>query len=159
MTKDDIFIKIDGCNGSSTDSVHAGEIDVITWSWGMKASVDAFNVATGRASIHELEFLKRADNASTGIMSALRMNTSIGKAVLTVRKSGGPSALEYLKVTMEKARVNSFQIERMDTAEGPGTVETVRLGFQRIRVEYKDQQGKGGSQGTSTFETSIEPNR
>jgi len=157
MACDDIFLKVDGCKGNSSDAAHAGEIDVLSWSWGMQGNLDAHEGKSGRSTVHEFECQKRVDTASTGLMSALRNNTPVPKAVLTVREAGGTNPNEYLKVTMEKARITSFRAETRQTADGPATVETVRFGFQKIRFEYKDQASTGGSKGTSTFETSIEP--
>lgn len=158
MATDDLFLKVDGCKGNSSDKAHAGEIDVLWWGWGMQGNLDAAHMgAAGRTTIHEFEFEKRVDPASTSLMSALRNNKPIPKAVLTVREAGGANPLEYLKITMELARITSFRAETRQLSEGPATIEKVRIGFQKIRIEYQDQANTGGSKGTSTFETSIEP--
>lgn len=158
MAKDDLFLKVDGCKGNSADKAHAGEIDVLSWSWGMQGNLDAHTGrAQSRSTVHEFEFEKRVDPASTSLMSALRTNKPIPKAVLTVREAGGANPLEYLKVTMEKALITAFRAETRQLPEGPATIEKVRIGFQKIRIEYQDQANTGGSKGTSTFETSIEP--
>jgi len=34
----DMFLKIDDIEGESVDDVHAGEIDILSWSWGMSQS-------------------------------------------------------------------------------------------------------------------------
>jgi type VI protein secretion system component Hcp len=34
----DMFLKIKGVDGESVDSVHAKEIDIAAWSWGMSQS-------------------------------------------------------------------------------------------------------------------------
>ncbi len=162
MVNDDIFFKIDGgrqgpIKGSATDSSHQGEIDVYGWGWGMQGNADAHTSRGGRTSVHEFEITKRADNATTGLMSALRNNEPITKAVLTVRKASGSDPLPYLTITLEKARITSFRIEGGEIGGQPTAVEKVRLAFQKVRIEYKDQSAKGGAKGTSTFETSIEP--
>ena len=157
MATDDMFLKVDGANGNSSDTVHAGEIDVLWWGWGMQGNLDAHEGKNARSTVHEFEFEKYVDTASTGLMNALRKNKPVPKSVLTVREAGGASALEYLKITMEKGRITSFRAETRHTDSGPRTVEKVRIGFQKIRIEYKDQANTGGSKGTSTFETSIEP--
>ena len=162
MDNDDIFLKIDGgrqgpIKGSSTDSIHAGEIDVFGWGWGMQGNADAHTSRGGRTSVHEFEVIKGADSATTGLMSALRNNEPITKAVLTVRKASGATPLPYLIITLEKARVTSFRIEGGEIGGRPTAVEKVRFACQKICVEYKDQSAKGGAKGTSTFETSIAP--
>ena len=90
MAQRDIFLRIEGSRqgllrGESQDKSHPGEIDVISWSWGMDSPGDAFGLPTGRTNVELLRVAKRVDSASTALMSALRANEPIRKAVLTVR--------------------------------------------------------------------------
>ena len=100
----DMFLKVESARqgpikGESGDSKHAGEIEVIAWSWGMECEGDWYqNKASregGRTTIHELQITKRVDTASTGLMAALRRNDPIKKAVLSVRKASGETGLDY----------------------------------------------------------------
>ena len=156
----DMFLSVKGARaglikGESQDDTHKGEIEVVSWSWGMQArsSLGGEGVAaTGRPSIHELKVIKRVDSASTALMSALRTNEPISKAVLTVRKAG-TFPLEYLKVTIEGGRVTGLSIEADD--ETPELVEHLSFSFNKITVEYvpqgKDGQGLGGMVFTDQF--------
>ena len=38
MAAVDYFLKIDGVDGESTDDKHKGEIDILSWSWGVQQS-------------------------------------------------------------------------------------------------------------------------
>src|SRR5687767_13755172 len=106
----DMFLMIKGAKtglirGESDDDDHRNEIQVLSWSWGMQARPSlGGGLASGKASVHDLTIVKRVDSASTALMSALRTNELIQKAVLTLRKAGG-SKLEYLKITVEDGRV------------------------------------------------------
>jgi type VI secretion system secreted protein Hcp len=163
MALDDIFLKIETkqqgpIKGESADKSHQGEIDVLSWSWGMKGNVNAFAEVTGRSTVQEMQILKRIDLSSTALMSALRNNDEIKKATLVVRKAGGANPLEYLKIIMEKARVTFVELRGGDHgAEPPGILEEIRIGFQKIAVEYQAQAGVGGSKGTTSFETEVLP--
>jgi type VI secretion system secreted protein Hcp len=42
----DIFLKLDGLDGESSDHAHEKEIDVLSWSWGMTQS-GSMHVAKG----------------------------------------------------------------------------------------------------------------
>jgi type VI secretion system secreted protein Hcp len=90
----DMFLMIKGAKhglikGECQDDTHKGEIDVLSWSWGMQARPSlGGGGASGKASINELKVVKRVDSASTALMLALRTNESIQKAVLTLRKAG-----------------------------------------------------------------------
>jgi type VI secretion system secreted protein Hcp len=75
--------------GEAQDEGHKSEIDVLSWSWGMQAKVSlGGGLATGKANVQELKIVKKIDSATTPLMSALRTNEQIQKAVLTVRKAG-----------------------------------------------------------------------
>lgn len=135
--------------GESQDEIHGKEIDVVSWSWGMQASpILGGSTARGKAVIHELKIVKRVDSASTPLMSALRTNEKIVKAVLTLRKAG-KTALEFLKITIEQGRVTSISIDAGgDRAGSPDLFEHVSFTFNKITVEYvpqgKDGQAMGG---------------
>jgi len=134
--------------GEAQDAAHAGEIDVVSWSWGMQAKSSlGGGVATGKATVHELKILKKVDSASTGLMSALRNNEMITKAVLTQRKAG-KTQLEFLKITIEQGRVTGLVIEGGDKSGAADLFENVSFSFNKISVEYvpqgKDGQALGG---------------
>jgi len=137
--------------GESQDDQHKGEIEVVSWSWGMvaKASIGG-GTATGKATINDLRIVKRVDSASTALMGALRTNEPIQKAVLTLRKAG-KSQLEYLKITIEQGRVVSLIIDTVETASTPDVVERVSFSFNKIEVEYVPQGKDGLPQGGMTF--------
>ena len=67
----DMFLMVKGAKcglikGESQDTQHKGEIDVLSWSWGMQAKPSlGGGAATGKASINELKILKKVDSAST----------------------------------------------------------------------------------------------
>lgn len=161
MSNSDMFLKIEGARqgpirGESSDALHAGEIEISGWSWGMDCEGDWYQNKSGkdggRTTIHELVVSKRVDTASTALMSALRNNEPLKKVVLTVRKAAGAQALEYFTITLERARVTSH---RMSGAGSPELTEDVRFAFQKVMVEYRTQAGSGSNKGTNTFETEI----
>jgi len=154
----DMFFKVKGATHgeikgeSQDDSKHKGEIEVLSWSWGMqgKSSLGG-GAASGKATMRELRIVKKVDKASTALMSALRNNEAIKEAVLTLRKTGG-SKLEYLKITIQDGRVMALEIEAGDEAGSSTLVEKVSFSFNKIAVEYTPQGGDGLPQGGTTFE-------
>jgi type VI secretion system secreted protein Hcp len=138
--------------GESEDKDHKGEIEVLSWSWGMagKASLGG-GVATGKATIHDLKIVKHVDSASTALMQALRTNEQIQKAVLTLRKAG-KDALEYMKITIEQGRVMALDVDAGDTQGSATLVEKVSFSFNKISVEYTPQGKDGLAKGSMVFE-------
>src|SRR5687768_1701773 len=143
-----MFLSVKGARsgvikGEAQDETHAKEIDVLGWSWGMQAKPAlGGGGATSKATVHELKIIKKVDSASTPLMSALRTNELITKAVLTQRKAG-KTALEFLKITIEQGRVTSLTVEGGETPTGPEIVERVAFSFNKITVEYVPQAKDG----------------
>ena len=153
----DMFFKVKGAkhgqiSGEAQDDKHKGEIEVLSWSWGMqgKASLGGGG-ATGKATIRELRIVKKVDKASTALMSALRTNEVIKEGILTLRKTG-TSRVEYFKVTIEDGRVMALDVEAGDDNGTSTLLERVSFSFNKISVEYTPQGGDGMPQGSTTFE-------
>ena len=156
----DMFLKIKGAKageikGEASDKDHKGEIEVLSWSWGLeqKPSLGSGG-ARGRATIRELKITKNVDKASTPLMTALRTNEPIKEAKLTVRKAG-KTALEYFKITIENGRVMSLDVEVSDIG-GSAIVERVSFSFNKIAVDYTPQGQDGQPQGSMSFVDSWE---
>ena len=160
----DMFLSVRGARsgvikGEAQDKTHEHEIDVSSWSWGMQARPTlGGGVASGKAEMRDLRIIKRVDSSSTALMSALRSNELITKAVLTVRKAG-KSPLEYLKITIEQGRVTGLSIEAGDRQGGTDVFEEVTFTFNKISVEYvpqgPDGQARGGMMFADQFDESA----
>ena len=152
----DMFLMVKGAKhglikGESQDEEHKGEIDVLSWSWGMqsKSSLGG-GTAQGKATINDLKIVKRVDSASTALMSALRTNEQIQTAVLSLRKAG-KGQIEYLKVTIEQGRVTSLTVDAGDASGSAELVERISFSFNKIEIEYVPQGKDGQRQGGMTF--------
>jgi type VI secretion system secreted protein Hcp len=152
-----MFLSVKGAshgaiNGESVDDKHKGEIDVLSWSWGIQGKPSlGGGTASGKATVREMKIVKKVDKASTALMGAVRTNELIKEAVLTLRKAG-KSPLEYLKITMEQGRVVSLDIEAGDPSGGFDVIERITLSFNKITVEYTPQGADGHPQGGTTFQ-------
>jgi type VI secretion system secreted protein Hcp len=144
-----MFLKIAGVTGEAGDAEHKGEIEVVSWSWGMQGSTSVYTgQATAKAALSDLQIVKHVDQSSPTLMSFMRRNKVIPEAVLTVRKAG-QTPLTYFKITLKNARVTSIKAE----SEKDELVEHLSLGFSAIAVSYIPQSttgAKGG--GENVFE-------
>src|SRR5687768_7075034 len=113
-----MFLKVHGVTGEAVDADHKGEIEVVSWSWGMKGSVSVTTSQGAKATISELQVVKRVDQASATLMKFLWSNKLVNTVQLTVRKAG-KMPLEYFKIELENVRVTSFKTE----SEGTELVE------------------------------------
>ena len=153
----DMFLSVKGArsgaiHGEAQDDLHLGEIDVVSWSWGMEAKPSlGGGTAASKATVRELKIVKRVDSASTPLMSALRTNELITKAVLTLRKAG-KTQLEFLKITIEQGRVTAISLDAGDGRSGtPDVFENVSFTFNKITVEYVPQGKDGQARGSMLY--------
>jgi len=165
MANGDMFLKIEGAKqgpikGEAQDKKHLDEIDIFSWSWGMQGQMQHanFGAASPKTTIQELKVIKRVDRSTTALMSCLRNNELIKKAVLTVRKAGGPEALEYFKITMEKARIASIETRSGRGEDSALLEEEISIAFNKVNVEYKPQGPDGQARGATMFEADISAN-
>ena len=151
----DMFIKIGSIKGESKDSVHADEIDILSWDWGMSQS-GSMHVGggggAGRVSVQDLVIVKNVDRATATLMAHCATGEHIPEVVLTVRKAG-TTALEYLKITLKRAIVSNV------TTGGSGEIsETVTLNFAEYKVEYTPQKEDGSGEAAVETGFDIEKN-
>jgi type VI secretion system secreted protein Hcp len=159
MPHGDMFLKLESARagvvkGEAQDTAHGGEIDVVDWSWGM-SSPQSLGSAGGalKTSLSELQIVKRVDVASTALMSVMRNNDQVKKAVLTVRKAGG-NPVDFLIVTVQRGRITRYEVGS-NSAEGPHLTERMSIAFEEIDVEYREQDEKGGRKGGTSFSTTV----
>jgi type VI secretion system secreted protein Hcp len=142
----DMFIKIGTLKGESVDKTHAGEIDVLAWSWGMSNSGSAHHgggIGSGKVNVQDLSFTKYIDKSSPDLMLACCNGKHYDSALLTVRKAG-EKPLEYLKITMTELMVTS--VSTGGSGGEDKLTENVTLNFASVKVDYIEQK-KDGSAG------------
>ena len=139
----DIFLKLDGIPGESTDAKHKDEIDILSYIWGesQPAASSSTGMAAGRVTMQELHFAMRVNKASPKLFLACANSSRIKNAILTVRRSGG-GAPEFLKWTLTDVSVASYQTAA-DVPTGEPPIDQVNLRFMKIETEYRPVKPDG----------------
>ncbi len=149
MAAVDMFLKIDGVTGESTDDKHKNEMDVLAWSWGQ--STGTARTARGTvpaACIQDLNVTKYIDSASPELIRNSLVGEVAPTAVLVVRK-GGTRPVDFLTLTMRNLTVVAYQ-----TGGSGGEdrlTENVVLHFESMQGTYL-KQNSDGSTTPITFE-------
>jgi type VI secretion system secreted protein Hcp len=140
-----IFIKMDGIEGESTDARHKGEIDVLSWSWGVTLSTSAGGAGgTGRAIPADLKFSHRIDFASPSLIRACASGRHIKEAVVSVQKTGAdPRAAPDSFLTIRLFVVTVKSVEPCVNALENSATETVGLAFSKMEFEYRQEMKPG----------------
>jgi len=141
----DMFLKIDGVEGESTDKQHAGEIDVLAWSWGMSNS-GSMHTATGggagKVSVQDFSFTKYIDKSSPMLFLKVCNGDFFADATLVVRKAG-PSPLEYFTLKFTEVIVSSVS---MGGSGGEDRLtENITLNFREVEWTYTEQKTDGSA--------------
>lgn len=156
----DIFIKFEGpaLKGESLDKVHAGEIDVLAWSWGLSNSGNAQmggGAGAGKVNVNDLSFTKYVDAASTDLFLACCNGQHYTTVTLVVRKAG-TTPIEYLKIVMTEVLVTS--LSEGGSGGQDRLTENVSLNFAKVSVNYTPQKADGTADATKTITWNIATN-
>jgi len=147
----DIFMKVDGVKGESTDDAHKDEIEVLSYNFGITqpASMTASSAGggtTGRAQFHDMTITKEIDSSSPKLKDLCATGKHINSCVLTLRRDAGDGKkVEYMKYTLTNSIVSQYSVG--GGANGALPVETVGFNFGSIQYEYTPQKRAGGAGG------------
>lgn len=142
----DMFLKIDGIPGESTDAKFQKELVLESFSWG-ETNTAAHSAAggggAGRVSMQDFHFTAKVSSASPKLMLACATGQHIKDAVMSVRKAGEQkeSTAAFLTYSFQGVVITSVQ-EAGATDDLP--LDSVSFAFQKIDVMYKPQTPAGG---------------
>ena len=139
---DDVFLKIDGIPGESTDAKHKGDIDVESFSWGLTVaqSPGGAGAGAGKAEFDGVSFVARTSAASPLLFLSAASGKHLKEAMLTIRHAG-KSAMEYIKIKLSDVTVDSYHQSESSIDDRPTDEFSVR--FKRIDFSYSPQKPDG----------------
>jgi type VI secretion system secreted protein Hcp len=144
----DIHIKIDTIPGMSEVKGFEGQIQVLSFSWGMSQTTN-FAVSqggtAGKVNIQSLSFTHMVDKATPKLMAACCTGQHIAKAELVCTKAGGDAAVPFLKITLTDILVSS--VAPAGSNNDDTVLEQVALAFAEYKIEYQEQDNKGAKKG------------
>jgi type VI secretion system secreted protein Hcp len=145
----DIFLKLDGISGESTDENHKGEIDVEAFTFNAKR-------ASGKVKVSPLRIVKVYDASSPKLMQAAVSGRHIKSGTLTFRRSGDPNGVEFLTYRLSDVIVASYQEGGANADDRTlGSLEDeVGLTPAKVQVTEKtvDASGKSGPVVSASFD-------
>ncbi len=144
----DIHIKIDTIPGQSEIKGFEGQIQVQSFSWNMSQTTSfgsSSGGGAGRVNMGDLTFVHSVDKATPKLMIACCTGAHLKDTVLTCRKAGGESAVDFMKITLIDVIVSSVSPSGSNDGDTPS--EAVSLSFAEYKVEYQEQDNKGAKKG------------
>jgi len=153
----DVFLKLGDIKGESKDSKHAGEIDVLSWSWGLSQTgtmAHGGGGGAGKANFSDLNFMHALDKASPVLMTKCATGEHIKEATLVSRKAG-KGQQEYLIIKMNDILITSVQPS--GSSEHP--MESFSMQASKVNLEYKPQKADGSLDAGLHFKYDIKANK
>jgi type VI secretion system secreted protein Hcp len=154
-----MFLKLDGVDGEAADKQHSKQIDVLSWSWGAANHGSAHvggGAGTGKVQAQDLHFTKYVDSSSPKLLLSCFSGKHHSDALLSVRKAGGESPLEYFKITFKEVFITS--VSTGGHGHDDRLTEQVTLNFSKVSVDYTPQNAKGGAGTAINFSWNIAAN-
>ena len=142
----DIFLKLDGIEGESTDTAHGKEIDVLAWSWGASVPItrNAKTADVGPGNAQDLSVTKYVDKASPKLLINAVTGKHIADGMLVVRKAGA-TPVEFFTYELTDLLVASLSTGGI--AGEDRLTENVTFNFQSIKETYFITDGDGKTTG------------
>ena len=107
MAQVDYFLKLSGIDGESTDDKHKGEIEVLSFSWGVSQTGNkGSGGGAGKVNFNDFSIIKTVDTSTPALMVACCSGQHIPEATFTARKAGKEQQ-EFLVIKLTDLLVSS----------------------------------------------------
>lgn len=146
----DFHIKFDGVKGEATHKDHKGEIEILSWSWGVSQASGAASgggSGKGKANAQDFHFTHFYDSASPVLAKQCVAGKHFKDAKLTARKAG-EGQKDFLVITLKEVLITAVQ---PGGSSGGDITEQVSCSYKDVEFAYKPQQGEGGLGGEIKF--------
>lgn len=154
----DIFAKIGDIKGESLDVKHKGEIEVLSFSWGVtNAGVKGpgGGGGAGKATFQDLSIVHNIDKASPKLLEACATGAHLKEGTITQRKAG-KGQQEFLIIKMNDIVITGVALSAAGDQLGS---ETVSLAFAKVALEYKPQKPDGSLDTGIHFKYDLKANK
>ncbi|HVF64839.1 MAG TPA: type VI secretion system tube protein Hcp [Casimicrobiaceae bacterium] len=102
---DEVFLRLDGIPGDSSDAQHPGEISVTSFSLGVEAETSwtkGGGASVGKPNPGELRFTALVDRSIAGMVIKITEGKAVASATLSVRPDAkGSRTADYLRYSFE----------------------------------------------------------
>lgn len=146
----DMFCKIEGIEGESTDDKHKNWIEILSYNWGVNQPVSMASGTGGRtggrADFQDFSITKVLDKASPNLALHCANGKHIPKVIVELCLASEEKHT-FMKYTMEDVVVSSVSPGGAADGGESRPLESVTFNYGKIEWEYTpiDQTGKKGA--------------
>ncbi len=137
---DELFLRLTGIPGESTDPQHLNDIDLQSFNWeGVVLPLSTGGGGSGKSVFHDISFTKPVDKSSPKLMLSCAKGDHITTATIFVRKAGAPS--DYFVIELTDAIITSYS-----SSGSQQSIPTDHFSFtyRKIRLTYTRHLSAGG---------------
>ena len=148
----DMFLKIEGVPGESPSVKHKGEIELLSFSWGItnKTSNTGGGGGAGKPVVQDFTIVKSMGASSPVLMEKCCRGEHIPSVSITLASK--ESRQEYLKIKLEDVLISSYQT---GGGGGGGSVPMDQVSFNFRSVDVQVLNAKGQFEQTSCNFASV----
>lgn len=130
-----MFLKLDGIKGESTDSKHKGDIEIESFQWGVGRSSQAFGSGggAGKTTFQSFKITKALDKSSPLLLNAAATGKHYKEADLLFAHKASGKEMDFLEIKLENVLISSIQ----DGGSARGAPqENITFSFQKAEEIY-----------------------
>jgi type VI secretion system secreted protein Hcp len=158
-SQQDFYIQLQGIDGESKDSKHAGWIDVLSFEYSVSQSASMSTgggSGVGRASFDALTFIHYVDKATPNLLQYCASGKLISTAKLSCCKVGDGSQ-EYMLITLSDCLIT--HTGPIGSADDARVKEKVSVSYGKIEVQVKEQNADGSMGAAVTGTWNVKENK
>lgn len=141
----DAYLTVDGVSGESQREGHEGEIELIGFDFG-GSNPSSVGIGggggTGTVNLSSFNFVKKTDASSAELFRHMCTGKHFPTAKLTMYRSAGDSAIDYLTFDFEEVYVDNMNWSGSQGGDGIPN-ETVSFSFGAVKITYNEQKPDG----------------
>jgi type VI secretion system secreted protein Hcp len=142
----DVFLKIKGIPGESTNANHKGEIEILSFSWGVSQTGHAGGGGggAGKVSMQDFHFVHRVDKASPLLLKAVCQGAHIPEAVVSVAdksESDRGGSTDFLVLKFENILISGIR-PGANAVTDDEAMEAVSFNFSKMSSVYRTPEGE-----------------
>ena len=139
----DYLLQIEGIKGEAQAHGHKGEIEVLSFSWGVSNSgaSNGGGGGAGKVQITDFSIVKYLDSASPQLFEACCSGQQIPSANMTILRKAGGGQQEFFTIKMTDVFVTG--VSPGGTTGGNSVpLEQISFSFSRVDIAAADRKGQ-----------------
>lgn len=137
----DMFVKMEGVEGESTDTEHQGWIEILNYNYHEATPFEKNRKIIKKKTcpeLSEISFVKKVDSSSNDLMALANKGNTFPKVQLDLIKSS--TREKFGEYTMLDVKITSYTFS--GTTEDTIPIETITITYAKLEMMYQPDRSK-----------------